>query len=302
MPRNGSGVYSLVAGNPVVTNTTIATAWANPTLSDIATALTNSLDRTGLGGMLAPFRVFDGTLALPGLAFLNEVGLGIWRPGNGLMQLVAGGVGVLNVEVGGVSIPVELQFLSGSVAILKSTGFHSWKVDNQDGFLTFTPSESVDDEDWAPTKRLTIDSLGQLRALQNAQFDSTIAAAAGTFTAFDAITATITDLIAARIEANSVENVPVIQNAVGAINLDWNLAQVAHWTITGVNTITPINVPADNTIRVVLNATNAGATTWAASVRWPLGVTPNLTAGTLKKAVVDLTYDGTHYLGFARVY
>lgn len=48
MPRNGSGSYSLYTpGNPVVTNTTISSSWANNTLSDIATALTNSLAKDG---------------------------------------------------------------------------------------------------------------------------------------------------------------------------------------------------------------------------------------------------------------
>lgn len=43
MARNGSGTYSLVAGNPVVTGTTVSSTWANTTLSDIATALTQSI-------------------------------------------------------------------------------------------------------------------------------------------------------------------------------------------------------------------------------------------------------------------
>lgn len=47
MARNGSGTYSLVAGNPVVTGTTISSTWANNTLSDIATALTGSLAADG---------------------------------------------------------------------------------------------------------------------------------------------------------------------------------------------------------------------------------------------------------------
>jgi hypothetical protein len=48
MPRDGSGNYSLPAGNPVVTQTTISSSgWANPTLSDIASALTGSLARDG---------------------------------------------------------------------------------------------------------------------------------------------------------------------------------------------------------------------------------------------------------------
>jgi hypothetical protein len=47
MSRNGSGTYSLPAGNPVVTGTTIASTWANNTLTDISTALTGSLASDG---------------------------------------------------------------------------------------------------------------------------------------------------------------------------------------------------------------------------------------------------------------
>jgi len=47
MSRNGSGVYSLVAGNPVVTGTTISSTTMNNTLNDIASALTGSLAADG---------------------------------------------------------------------------------------------------------------------------------------------------------------------------------------------------------------------------------------------------------------
>jgi hypothetical protein len=47
MSRNGSGTYSLPAGNPVVSGTTITSTWANNTLTDIATALTGSLAADG---------------------------------------------------------------------------------------------------------------------------------------------------------------------------------------------------------------------------------------------------------------
>jgi len=47
MSRNGSGTYSLPAGNPVVTGTIISSTWANNTLSDIATALTASIANDG---------------------------------------------------------------------------------------------------------------------------------------------------------------------------------------------------------------------------------------------------------------
>jgi hypothetical protein len=45
---NGSGTFSLVAGNPVVTGTTISSTWANNTLSDIASnGLTVCLTKDG---------------------------------------------------------------------------------------------------------------------------------------------------------------------------------------------------------------------------------------------------------------
>jgi hypothetical protein len=47
MSRNGSGTYSLPAGNPVVSGTTITTTWANSTLNDIASALTGSVAADG---------------------------------------------------------------------------------------------------------------------------------------------------------------------------------------------------------------------------------------------------------------
>ena len=47
MSRNGAGVYSLPAGNPVVTATTITSSWANTTMTDIGTALTGSLAADG---------------------------------------------------------------------------------------------------------------------------------------------------------------------------------------------------------------------------------------------------------------
>lgn len=47
MSRNGSGVYSLPAGNPVVTGTTISSSWANNTMNDLAAALTDSVAADG---------------------------------------------------------------------------------------------------------------------------------------------------------------------------------------------------------------------------------------------------------------
>jgi len=47
MPRNGNGEYDLPAGNPVVPGTVIESTWANNTLNDLASALTDSLTADG---------------------------------------------------------------------------------------------------------------------------------------------------------------------------------------------------------------------------------------------------------------
>lgn len=47
MSRNGTGTYSLPAGNPVVTGTTISSTVQNNTMSDVATALTQSIANDG---------------------------------------------------------------------------------------------------------------------------------------------------------------------------------------------------------------------------------------------------------------
>lgn len=81
MPRDGSGNYTLPAGNPVISGTIIETTWANPTMADVASALTDSLSRSGSGGMLVPFLNADGTGPLPGIAWVNQPNMGFYRPG-----------------------------------------------------------------------------------------------------------------------------------------------------------------------------------------------------------------------------
>lgn len=116
MPRNASGQYDLPTGiNPVVPFTTITASWANPTLQDLAAALTDSLSRTGLGGMNAPFRLADGTVAAPGLSFANETGLGLFRPSIGVMGFAAGGVEVFRYQSNAVAFSYPMYAASGSV-------------------------------------------------------------------------------------------------------------------------------------------------------------------------------------------
>jgi hypothetical protein len=57
MSRNGSGTYSLPAGNPVVSQTVISSTWANNTMNDIASALTGSVASDGQTPMTGPLNM-----------------------------------------------------------------------------------------------------------------------------------------------------------------------------------------------------------------------------------------------------
>jgi len=126
MARNPSGTYTLPAGNPVVDGTTITPTWANQTLSDIATALTDSLSRSGQGGMLASLKIVDGTEAAPGLAFGLD-------PDTGMYRIAANEIGV--------AVAGELKLKIAGVGISTNEG----NVDSADGYwapngLAATPS------------------------------------------------------------------------------------------------------------------------------------------------------------------
>lgn len=106
MPRNASGVYTLPAGNPVVPGTTIDAAWANSTLEDMANEITNSLSRTGAGGMISSFRIADGSVTTPGMAFTNETNTGLYRNGSGSVWMSVLGVNTAQFTTTGLLVPV----------------------------------------------------------------------------------------------------------------------------------------------------------------------------------------------------
>lgn len=113
MARDSSGNYTLPSSNPVVTLTTIASSWANQTLADLASEVTNSLDRQGRGAMLAPLKVYSGSLLAPGLSWDSEAGSGWYRAAAGDFRfgvagaLVAGAsaLGLLQGDGAGVTYP-----------------------------------------------------------------------------------------------------------------------------------------------------------------------------------------------------
>ena len=72
MPRDIAGNYTLPAGNPVVPNTVIASNWANTTMQDVATALTNSLS---IDGSVTTAKIADDAVTPPKLSGLDVDGM-----------------------------------------------------------------------------------------------------------------------------------------------------------------------------------------------------------------------------------
>lgn len=186
MPRNSSGTYSLPAGNPVVTGTLIETNWANPTMSDIGSAITDSLDRFGRGGMLAQLKLADGTLAAPAFAFNSEASTGLYRPAAATLNVSVLGTlvasftnlaitlakattvnaaltvtGLLTAS-GGISVPGVFAWNGGTAALPGlavvgdlNTGFYSPSAD-----VIGVATNGLSRAEWSSTGSLTLSGTG----------------------------------------------------------------------------------------------------------------------------------------------
>jgi microcystin-dependent protein len=121
MPRNGSGTYSLPEP-PFVAGTVISSASVNDDLSDIASALTGSLPRSGEAGMLGQFKGTDGNVLLPSMSFSNDLNTGFYRVGDDQIGVACGGVQVALFTSdgfqGGLPIGCVLDYAGGTVPAL----------------------------------------------------------------------------------------------------------------------------------------------------------------------------------------
>ena len=86
MSRNGSGTYTLPAGNPVVTGTTITSSWANTTMQNIADGLTQSVSADGQTPMTGALNMANNnintvaTLSSANVYASNSMGVGTTSP------------------------------------------------------------------------------------------------------------------------------------------------------------------------------------------------------------------------------
>lgn len=93
--------------------------------------MTDSLDRSGKGGMLAPFKVSDGTVSAPGFAFSSEPSTGFYRAGAGQLAASVGGTQIAVLTSAGLAATA----LSPTGSALPTNGLYS-PGSNQLGFAT----------------------------------------------------------------------------------------------------------------------------------------------------------------------
>jgi hypothetical protein len=130
--RNSSGTYTtpstFVAGN------VISAASMNANFADLATEMTDSLDRSGKGPMLAPLRITNGTFALPSLTFDTDTDTGIYRIGANNLGVTAAGAKVLDVATTGLGVTGALSITNTGSAAANAATFFEASLANGNSF------------------------------------------------------------------------------------------------------------------------------------------------------------------------
>lgn len=88
----------------------------------------------------------------------------------------------------------------------------------------------------------------------------------------------------------------------GALFPDWNTGSVQKIELTGASSISPLGVPAWNTMMLIIHA-NDQTITWGGTIYWVGGAPPNLNAGATRWANVYLTnIGGNNFFGKADIF
>jgi microcystin-dependent protein len=103
MSRNSSGTYTLPVAS-YTAGTTIKSADMNTNLSDIATALTQSVATTGVSSMTGPLKLSAGTAVAPALTLASDTTTGWYNSAAGTWVYVGSGTTVFTLAPTGGTI------------------------------------------------------------------------------------------------------------------------------------------------------------------------------------------------------
>jgi len=118
MSRDASGTFTNVAGIPVTTATVISSTVFNNEMADLATEMTDSLSRSGKGGMTAAMKQIDGSAAAPAYSFTNETSSGLYRNAASDLRIAVAGVNKASFIAAGTSILAGISTTPGASAAL----------------------------------------------------------------------------------------------------------------------------------------------------------------------------------------
>jgi hypothetical protein len=90
MARNSSGTMSAPGTYPPIADAIISLDDYKALIQDILNELTDSLSRSGKGGMIEALKLADGTQALPGLSFNGDATSGLYRSGEEIRLAILG--------------------------------------------------------------------------------------------------------------------------------------------------------------------------------------------------------------------
>lgn len=130
MPRDPSGNVTSPLP-PVAPNDLIESSWANTMFADANAVMSDSLSRSGKGGMTAAFKIFDGTITAPGLAFTAEANSGLYRAigGSDLRMSVVGNDIMRWTSANGAQIWTGAQF-EDLIPEAPADGSYYTRIDN----------------------------------------------------------------------------------------------------------------------------------------------------------------------------
>ena len=153
MPRDNSGNYQ-APGNPQEAGGVITSSWANNLMDDIEVAMTDSLDRNGRGGMLAPFENADGTGVGPGITFSSEPSTGFYRAGLSDVRFSLFGADLMRLYAGELYVWDSTSTEWNPVLTNANIGLDSGTADGQS--IRWDAEESK----YSPTSNIMVDTTG----------------------------------------------------------------------------------------------------------------------------------------------
>lgn len=141
MSRDANGTYSLPSGNPVSNGTTISATWANTTLTDIGSELSNSLDKGGRTTPTANIKL--GGFKLTGLAAASANGDAIrYEQGNIVGETSVTGHATTADIFAAPTARVLFDGTGLTVTAVPSSSLNTWKLVRFNGINTLVNSSS----------------------------------------------------------------------------------------------------------------------------------------------------------------